>query len=295
LTTPSTPREFIAHAGRLFGKAGLSYGHGTDNAADEAAYLVLRALRLPFDADNDVLDTPLDLRRRKELKQLINRRIRERIPVAYLVNEAWFAGMPFYVDKRVLIPRSPLAELIEDRFAPWIEESRVHRILDVGTGSGCIAIACACAFAGAAVDATDVDDEALAVARRNIEHYHLSDRVTLYQADVFQGLPARRYDVIVSNPPYVSAAEMQDLPPEYRHEPVAALAAGLDGLSVAGKLLRDARRFLSRHGVLVVEVGNSRAAVMEAFPHLPLTWLEFEYGGEGVLLISAGELDRPPQ
>jgi len=289
---PTTPREFLTYAEQQFSAADLYYGHGTDNPADEAAYLVLRALALPFAADTEVLDRPLERRQKEHLRELIDHRIRERIPVAYLVNEAWFAGMPFYVDQRVIIPRSPLAELIVARFTPWLQENQVRRILDIGTGSGCIAIACACAFPEARVDATDPVDAALAVAKKNIDTYQLTNRVRLFKANVFEGLPPAQYDLIVSNPPYVSAAEVRDLPAEYRHEPEQALLAGTDGLTVVSTILQQARGYLAEHGLLIIEVGNSQAAVMEAFPNLPFTWLEFEYGGEGVLLLTAEDLPQ---
>ncbi|MBF8268570.1 MAG: Ribosomal protein L3 N(5)-glutamine methyltransferase [Gammaproteobacteria bacterium] len=289
---PTTPREFLTYAEQQFSAADLCYGHGTDNPADEAAYLVLRALSLPFAADTEVLDRPLERRQKEHLRELIDHRIRERIPVAYLVNEAWFAGMPFYVDQRVIIPRSPLAELIVARFTPWLQETQVRRILDIGTGSGCIAIACACAFPEARVDATDSVDAALAVAKKNIDTYQLTNRVRLFKANVFEGLPPAQYDLIVSNPPYVSAAEVRDLPAEYRHEPEQALLAGTDGLTVVSTILQQASGYLAEHGLLIIEVGNSQAAVMEAFPNLPFTWLEFEYGGEGVLLLTAEDLPQ---
>ena len=292
MAVPTTPREFITTAEQQFRAADLCYGHGTDNPADEAFYLVLRALGLPFDAAAALLDKPLEQRQKVYLHGLIERRIREHMPVAYLVNEAWFAGMPFYVDQRVIIPRSPLAELIEARFAPWVHEPQVRRILDIGTGSGCIAIACACAFPDARVDATDIDDDVLAIARMNIERHQLTGRVKLIKADVFRKLPQARYELIVSNPPYVGDAEMRRLPAEYRHEPVQALRAGADGLAVVRMILQKAGGYLTEQGVLIIEVGNSQAAVIEAFPHLPFTWLEFEYGGEGVLLLSAADLQK---
>ena len=251
---------------------------------------MLRALGLPFDTADAVLDRPLGEQQQSYLRDLIERRINERMPVAYLINEAWFAGMPFYVDQRVLIPRSPLAELIESGFTPWVNETEVDNILDIGTGSGCIAIASALAFPTARVDATDVEEGILEVAKKNIETYGLTDRVKLFNSIVFRNLPQRRYDLILSNPPYVNTGAMRDLPPEYGHEPVAALAAGGDGLTVVREILLECPDYLSDLGVLVVEVGDSQAAVIDAFPQLPFTWLEFEYGGEGVFLLTAEEL-----
>ena len=280
----------IALAEQKFSDAGLYYGHGTDNPADEAAYLILRSLGLPFDASAKDLDEPLQPQLEARLLVLIERRVSERIPVAYLINEAWFAGLPFYVDQSVLVPRSPLAELIEERFNPWLHEAGVQRILDIGTGSGCIAIACAHAFPDAMIDANDIDTAVLAIASRNIERYQLSRRVHLYQANVFQGMPPARYDLILSNPPYVSTAEMGKLPAEYQQEPATALSAGMDGLDVVRTILRQAGSYLAEHGVLIVEVGNSQAAVMENFPGIPFTWLEFERGGEGVFLLTAADL-----
>jgi len=280
----------IAFAEQKFSDAGLYYGHGTDNPADESAYLVLRSLGLSFDTSVADLDAPLEPQLVERLLVLIERRISERIPVAYLINEAWFAGLPFYVDQSVLIPRSPIAELIEARFTPWLHEAGVRRILDIGTGSGCIAIACAHAFPDAMVDANDVDSAVLDISKRNIERHQLTRRVHLFQANVFQGMPAATYDLIVSNPPYVSTAEMGELPAEYQQEPATALHAGMDGLDVVRTILRKAGSYLAEHGVLIVEVGNSQPAVMENFPDLPFTWLEFERGGEGVFLLTAADL-----
>jgi len=268
----------------------LFYGHGTDNPHDEAVYLVLRALHQSFDITDAELDSPLEKSRQQLLTALIEKRIKERMPVAYLINEAWFAGMPFYVDQRTLIPRSPLAELIESKFSPWVNEKQVTSILDIGTGSGCIAIASALAFPEASVVATDVDDNVLEVAKRNIDSYNLSDRVELLNSFVFRGMPPMIFDLIVSNPPYVSVTEMQSLPAEYRHEPNLGLAAGEDGLVIVEEILRESYKYLSELGILVVEVGSSQQAVVDAFPGVPFTWLEFEYGGEGVFLLTAAEL-----
>ncbi len=285
-----TPAALIDELEQRFLDADLWYGHGTDNARDEAAWLVLGALQLPFD-DEDALDTPLTREQTDRIQALAEERIGKRRPVAYLLKEAWFCGLPFYVDERVLIPRSPLAELIEDRFAPWLSEDDVARVLDVGTGSGCIAVACAMAFPGAGVDAVDTGEDALAVARINVERHDLEDSIRLLHSDLFEKLPGERYDLIVANPPYVGSGEMNDLPEEYRHEPVdTALAAGGDGLDVIRRILAQAKAHLTEGGVLVVETGNSQEAVMDAYPELPFTWLEFERGGDGVFLLTKEQL-----
>jgi ribosomal protein L3 glutamine methyltransferase len=287
---PDTPAGLIDWLEQRFLDADLCYGHGTDNPGDEAAYLVLAALDIPFDAADEELNRRLDAAETERICELAEERIDRRRPVAYLVNKAWFCGLPFYVDERVLIPRSPIAELIEDRFSPWIEEEEVKRILDIGTGSGCIAVACALAFPEAAVDAVDVSEDALAVARINVANHGLADSVRLLHSNLFEALPDERYDLIVANPPYVSAAGMLDLPEEYHHEPEPALAAGPDGLDVVRRILNEARDYLTETGVLIVEVGDSRDAVTDAFPDLPFTWLEFERGGEGVFLLTVDQL-----
>jgi len=213
-----------------------------------------------------------------------------RIPAVYLTGRTWFAGHQICIDPRVLVPRSPIAELIERRFVPWVHPPRVHRLLDLGTGSGCIAVACAKAFPRARVDATDISAEALAVAAINVRKHRLQRRVSLVKSDHFRALAGRRYDIIVSNPPYVSARELKSLPPEYAHEPTLALAAGRDGLTSIRIILREAGRHLLPRGILVVEVGNTERAVRRAFPRMPFTWLQFARGGGGVFLLTAEQL-----
>lgn len=292
-TSATTVGEYISRAAARFDAAGLAFGHGTDNALDEAAYLVFAKLGLDHDDAAAAYARPIAPRERGELDALLARRIDERVPVAYLVQRASFAGLEFYVDERVLVPRSPFAELIEQRFRPWIDPDRVRRALDLGTGSGCIAIALAHAFPQAAVDALDVDEAALAVAAINVKRHRLGQRVRLVLSDFFSALEterAPRYDLIVANPPYVDAAELDALPPEYGHEPLPGLAAGRDGLDAVRPILRDAGRFLSADGVLAAEVGASRAALERRFPQVPFLWPELERGGSGVFLLTQAEL-----
>ena len=271
-------------------RAHLFFGHGTDNPRDEAAALVLHALRLPHAGGAALYRRRVGRAAQQRAQQLIERRIRERIPAAYLTGVTWFAGARIEVDPRVLIPRSPLAELIERRFAPWIDPARVRRVLDVGTGSGCIAIACARRLPRARVDAVDISDDALAVARSNVRRHRLSRRVRLIRSDHFSALGSATYDIIVANPPYVGARELAGLPPEYRHEPRLALAAGRSGLDSVRVILAQAARHLRPRGLLIVEVGNSDQAVRRSWRHLPFVWLEFERGGGGVFLITREQL-----
>lgn len=275
-----------------FRLADLYYGHGTDNPYDEAVYLVLGALGLPFDVKEEELDEALEDSKVQHIQNLVAKRSVERIPVAYLINEAWFCGLSFYVDQRVLIPRSPMAELIEEKFSPWMVQRERPCILDIGTGSACLAIACALAFPEAEVDAVDVSEDALDVARMNIERHQATDQVRLLRSNLFEHLQGNRYDLIITNPPYVGTQEFDELPKEYRHEPAAALLAGDDGLDLVRDILRQSAAHLTEEGILVVEVGSGQDAVADAFPHLPFTWLEFERGGEGVFLLTAGDLKK---
>jgi ribosomal protein L3 glutamine methyltransferase len=271
-------------------RARLHYGHGTSNARDEAAALLWHALKLPRHADATRLRRRVTRAQLRRVQELVARRIGERIPAVYLTHRSWFAGLQMYVDERVLIPRSPLAELIERQFSPWIDAARVRRVADIGTGSGCIAIACARALPRARVDAVDIAEPALRVARRNIRTHRLARRVRALRSDHFSALPTDAYDIIVSNPPYVGRSEMARLPPEYRHEPTAALAAGADGLDSVRVILREAPRYLRAGGILVVEVGNSEGRVRRRFPQLPFTWLQFARGGGGVFLLTREQL-----
>jgi len=286
-----TMRDYVRWAASRFQEARLVFGHGTDNALDEAAALVLHTLHLPMDLSAVWWEARLTAREAEAVVKRVRRRIRERLPLPYLTREAWFAGLPFYVDERVLVPRSPIGEIVQRQFEPWLAPESVERILDIGTGSGCIAIACAYAFPGAEVDAVDVSPEALDVARVNVERHRLQQRVTLFQSDLFAALPQdRRYDLIVSNPPYVDALDMSQLPPEYRHEPRLALEAGEDGLDLVRTILREAPARLTEGGILVVEVGNSGPALEAAFPDVPFVWLEFEHGEGEVFLLTAQQL-----
>ncbi|MGQ0836050.1 MAG: 50S ribosomal protein L3 N(5)-glutamine methyltransferase [Gammaproteobacteria bacterium] len=287
-----TVHELIERSARRLRRSDAFFGHGTDNARDEAAALIWHALRLPHRIRPEIHERRVRATDVERADALIARRIAERVPAVYLTGRTWFAGLPFHVDRRVLIPRSPLAELIEQRFAPWIDARRVRRILDIGTGSACIAIACAKAFPAARVDAVDISTDALDVARLNVRTHRVGRRVRLLRSNHFEKLGRATYDVIVSNPPYVGARELARLPAEYRHEPRIALAAGRDGLDSVRVILREAGRHLRPGGILIVEVGNSDRAVRRAFPHLPFTWLEFERGGGGVFLLTAEQVNE---
>ena len=287
---PVTVRSLIARGARRLTQARVFFGHGTDNAWDEAASLTLNALGLAHAAGDALYARPVSAAAAARARALIGRRIAERIPAPYLTGVSWFAGLEFAVDARVLVPRSPLAELIERSFAPWADSRRVRRILDLGTGSGCIAIACARALPRSRVDAVDISAAALAVARLNVRRHGLARRVRLVRSDHFSALKRSAYDIIVANPPYVGARELKRLPPEYRHEPRVALAAGARGLDSVSVILREAHAHLRPRGLLIVEVGNTESAVRRAYPRLPFLWLEFARGGGGVFLLTREQL-----
>jgi len=284
--------DFIRWGASRFVEAELYYGHGTNNAIDDAMALVLHSLHLPFGMSSELFSSRLTRTEKQAILELFEQRISKRIPVPYLTHEAWFAGLAFYVDERVLVPRSPIAELIEQGFSPWVDADNVEHVLDLCTGSGCIAIACALALPYAQVDASDISMEALAVADINIQRHHLDGRVQAHQANLFDGLPAQRYDLIVSNPPYVDAEDMASLPDEFHHEPELGLASGDDGLDACVQILTEASNWLTDDGVLIVEVGNSAHALAIRFPSVPFLWLEFERGGDGVFLLTAAQLNE---
>jgi ribosomal protein L3 glutamine methyltransferase len=285
-----TLRDLVRWGASRFNEAGLVFGHGTDNALDEALQLVLHAVHLDHDLTADFLDARLTAAEREAAVTLLRRRVDERIPAAYLTHRARFAGEWYYVDDNVLVPRSPIAELIEGQFAPWVAADAVHRILDLCTGSGCIAIACAHAFPAARVDAVELSAAAAAVARRNVREHGVEGRVRVLTGDLFAPVGPGGYDLIVSNPPYVSEAEMAGLPAEYRREPALGLAAGADGLDVVRRILAAAPRHLTPDGILVVEVGDSAERLAAAYPAAPFCWVDFERGGGGVFVLTAAEL-----
>lgn len=284
-----TIRDFFRWAASEFIAAKLFYGHGTNNPWDEAEQLVLHAIHLAPPLGDEWLDAKLTPGERAKVVANVQRRIEQRIPAAYITGQAWFAGLPYVVDERVLVPRSPIAELIEKRFAPWLADEP-QQILDLCTGSGCIGIACAHAFPDAEVQLSDISYDALAVAEENIQQHGVTERVFALQSDLFENLYGQRFDLIVSNPPYVDADDMASLPEEFHAEPELGLASGNDGLDFTRRLLVEAADYLTDKGVLIVEVGNSWPALEEAYPSLPFTWVEFERGGHGVFVLAAQDL-----
>ncbi|MFA6441308.1 MAG: 50S ribosomal protein L3 N(5)-glutamine methyltransferase [Sterolibacterium sp.] len=286
-----TLRDWLRYAVSRFTEAGLFFGHGCDNAYDEAAWLILGALHLPHHRLDPFLDARLTRAERLAVHHLLQQRIVKRMPTAYLINEAWLGEFRFYVDQRVIIPRSYFAELLEEGLAPWIEApDQVRAALDLCTGSGCLAILMAHAYPQARIDAVDLSPEALAVAHSNVAYYGLEERIDLVECDLFAGLDERRYNLILSNPPYVTAAAMAALPPEYHHEPALALAAGEDGLDIVRRILREAGAHLEPHGLLAVEVGHNRHLVEKAFPDLPLTWIDCSSGEGKIFIIQKEQL-----
>lgn len=268
----------------------LVYGHGTDNPFDDIWTLIAGTLALPIDSYTTFLQARLTKKEKTILIEQLKQRIVHRKPVPYLLKEAYFCRLSFYVDERVLIPRSPIAELIQQQFSPWIDPQEVAHILDLCTGSGCIAIACGYAFPDATIDATDLSSDALDVAKINAKRHSLEESVHFIQSNVWEAVPVKHYDLIIANPPYVGDNEMRTLPKEYHYEPKMALRADHDGLSIVNKILTHAHEYLSHHGILVVEVGNTQDTLIEAYPHIPFTWLEFEHGGQGVFLLTYEQL-----
>ncbi|CAB3660900.1 50S ribosomal protein L3 glutamine methyltransferase [Achromobacter ruhlandii] len=286
-----TLRDLIRYGVSRLNAAQVALGHGSDNAWDETVYLVLHALHLPLDTLEPFLDARVLTEERNRVLELIDRRVTERVPAAYLTNEAWLRGHRFYVDARVIVPRSPIAELLDEGLSPWVQDAQaVDSVLDMCTGSGCLAILSALAFPYAQVDAVDVSPDALEVARRNVDDYGLADRLALHQSDLFDNLPERQYDVIVCNPPYVNSGSMDVLPQEYRHEPHLALAGGADGMDLVRRILQAAPRYLSENGVLVLEIGHERDFFEAAFPELSPVWLDTEAASDQLLLLTREQL-----
>jgi len=286
-----TIRDLLRFAVSQFNKAGLHFGHGSANAYDEAAYLILKTLYLPLDQLEPFLDARVTDTECSQVLEMIDRRVTDRIPVAYLTHEAWLGDFNFYVDERVIIPRSFIAELLQTQLSPWITEpDNIVSALDLCTGSGCLAILMAHAFENAQIDAADISTQALAVAHKNVQDYGLEQKIDLIESDLFSALHGKRYDLIISNPPYVNAESMTELPQEYRHEPENALASGLDGLDATRQILQHAARYLTDDGILVVEIGHNRAELEQAYPRVPFTWLETSAGDEFVFLLQREQL-----
>ncbi len=286
-----TVRDWLRYAVSAFNEAKLSFGHGSASAYDEAAYLILHTLHLPLDTLAPFLDARLSPDEKNALLALLKQRVEQRLPAAYLTHEAWLGDFRFYVDERVIVPRSFIAELLRDQLAPWVEDAEnIGNVLDMCSGSGCLAILAAHAFPNARVDAVDISQDALQVAQRNVADYGLEARITLIQSDMFASLKGKKYDLILSNPPYVDASSMATLPQEYRHEPQLALGSGKDGLDATREILKLAAEHLNPNGLLVVEIGHNREALEAAFPGLPFTWLDVSAGDEFVFLLRREEL-----
>ncbi len=290
IQTLITVRDYIRWAASRFAEAKLFHGQGTATALDDAAALILHSLHLPYNLSESYFSARLTEEERHKIADLVNRRIQARIPSAYLMHEAIFAGLAFYVDERVLVPRSPIAELIREQFMPWVAADQVQNILDLCTGSACIAIACAYAFPDAQVDAVDLSEDALEVAKINVAKHEVAEQLTLYHSDLFSALPARKYDLIVSNPPYVAISEWEQLPDEFHAEPEMGFTGGETGLDLVIKILVDAAGYLSEQGALIVEVGSSAETLQAQFADVPFYWLDFEQGGDGVFLLTAEQV-----
>ncbi len=292
ITSLETIGDFIRWGSSQLAKNEVFLGHGIATPLHESAALVLYALHQPYNLDDCYLSSRLTVAERKTVIAIINRRIQDRVPVAYLTHQALFAGLSFYVDERVLVPRSPIAELIEQQFDPWVDEEQVFNVLDLCTGSGCIAIACAYAFPEAQVDAVELSDQAMAVAEINVAQHQMEDQVQLYQSDLFNALPEKPYDLIVSNPPYVAIEEWENLPDEYHKEPEIGFTGGISGLDLVIKILAEAEKYLAEQGVLIIEVGSSAETLQNMFPQIPFYWLDFERGGDGVFLLTAEQIKQ---
>jgi ribosomal protein L3 glutamine methyltransferase len=286
-------KKIVEDIAKRFEDADIHFGHGTDNAWDEAVALVFHVLQLAFDVDDEkILRRQITAGEMQNINELVERRIKEKIPLAYLTHEAYFANLKFYVDERVIIPRSPFAELILNQFSPWVEYEKVNNILDLCAGSGCMAIACAKAFPHAKIDAVDLSADALEIAKINVEKLKVVEQINLIQADLFAKIKNKKYDLIISNPPYVGNEEMKSLPQEYQHEPNMSLETAEDGLGIVLRILQQAKNHLTKNGVLIVEVGNSRSALEKRLPNVPFIWLEFANGGEGVFLLTGVEVSK---
>ncbi|MCF6766927.1 50S ribosomal protein L3 N(5)-glutamine methyltransferase [Thiotrichales bacterium 19S11-10] len=285
-----TIRDYLRWAVSRFEESDLFYGHGCDSVWDEAVHLILQALYLPVDIDERILDAKLTTIEREKIIEWVYRRAVDRVPVPYITNRAYFAGKAYYVDERVLIPRSPIGELIRNHFEPWLDPDNVYSVLDLCTGSGCIGIACTDAFYDATIVLSDISEDALEVAKKNIQLHEVDGQVSVVQSDLFSNLNGKRFDLIVSNPPYVDHKDLDEMPLEYHKEPRLGLEAGFDGLDIVKRILFQATEHLNEGGILIVEVGNSQQALEEAYPMVPFTWISFEDGGDGVFLLTYDQL-----